>query len=137
LIVGTGIEREREKERHTHMMMMWMQQQVFNYRDVVSFAVVSISYHTYRYLAGEMRKKKNDTLAGLPFTCGWLYSITGRLFDIPFAPLPKILRSGFFLYESFVGIPYLPIFFFVSFLRRKWRSDKQTNKQKKRSKRRK
>jgi hypothetical protein len=111
-------------------MMMWMQQQVFNYRDVVSFAVVSISYHTYRYLAGEMRKKKNDTLAGLPFTCGWLYSITGRLFDIPFAPLPKILRSGFFLYESFVGIPYLPIFFFVYFLRRKWRSDKQTNKKK-------
>jgi hypothetical protein len=117
------------------MMMMWMQQQVFNYRDVVSFAVVSISYHTYRYLAGEMRKKKNDTLAGLPFT--WLVIFHhGETIRYSVCSSSKDIEKRFFFVRVVRWDSLFAHFFFCFFSTEKVEI-RQTNKQKKRSKRRK
>jgi hypothetical protein len=109
------------------MMMMWMQQQVFNYRDVVSFAVVSISYHTYRYLAGEMRKKKNDTLAGLPFT--WLVIFHhGETIRYSVCSSSKDIEKRFFFVRVVRWDSLFAHFFFCFFSTEKVEI-RQTNKQ--------
>ena len=132
-------EREREKERHTHT---WWWCGCSNRFLIIVSSRCCFFLITHTDIWPVKWGRRRMTLSAIvahrraPFH---LAGYSTRDYSIPFAtaPLPKISRSSFFFfffYESFVGIPCLPIFFFVSFLRRKWRSDEQTKKRSKRRK---
>ena len=131
-------EREREKERHTHT---WWWCGCSNRFLIIVSSRCCFFLITHTDIWPVKWGRRRMTLSAIvahrraPFH---LAGYSTRDYSIPFAtaPLPKNIEKQFFffLYESFVGIPCLPIFFFVSFLRRKWRSDEQTKKRSKRRK---
>ena len=127
-------EREREKERHTHT---WWWCGCSNRFLIIVSSRCCFFLITHTDIWPVKWGRRRMTLSQGSLSPGWLYSITGRLFDIPFAPLPKILRSGFFFFFcpsrslAFLVCPFFFLFLFYG------ESGDQTNKQKKRSKRRK
>ena len=132
-------EREREKERHTHT---WWWCGCSNRFLIIVSSRCCFFLITHTDIWPVKWGRRRMTLSAIvahrraPFH---LAGYSTRDYSIPFAtaPLPKISRSSFFFFflsESFVGIPCLPIFFLFLFY---GESGDQTNKQKKRSKRRK
>ena len=115
------------------MMMMWMQQQVFNYRVV---SLLFLSYHTYRYLAGEMRKEKNDTLGHSSasqgsLSPGWLFH--EKLFDsVCHCSSSKNIEKQFFFFFFVRVVRWHSLFahFFFCFFSTEKVEIRRTNKKK-------